>query len=54
MPPEEKCLLKILVISVGSYVKLRLVGHLTEEKRLHFFFPTINSVQPFSTNIGKS
>ena len=40
-PTEEKCLLKILVIFDGSYVKLPLVGHLTEEKRLDFFFPRL-------------
>ena len=40
-PTEEKCLLKILVISVGSYVKLPLVGHLTEEKHVNFFFPRL-------------
>ena len=34
-------LIEILVISVGSYVKLPLVGHLTEEKRLDFFFPRL-------------
>ena len=34
-------LIEDLVISEGSYVKLPLVGHLTEEKRLDFFFPRL-------------